>query len=99
MAYWVSAQLAEKVIGTKWHVFDIPNGYVPSRAGVVIARYGAWGNRWTGCDVAQDGLVICNKQHGDNWGGTVNAFVCAGGSLTVSVYGDGGLEWFKFMEF
>ncbi|EJV0727514.1 hypothetical protein N5647_000163 [Salmonella enterica] len=99
MAYWLSHQIGDKVIGTKWNVFDIPNGYVPSRAGNVIARSTAWGNRWVDLHVLAGGMIVARKQHGDNWGATVNAFVPAGEALTVSVGGDGGLEWFKFMEF
>ncbi|EOS9525179.1 hypothetical protein ACNKW8_003704 [Salmonella enterica] len=99
MAYWLSHQIAEKVIGTKWHVFDIPNGYVPSRAGVVIARNTAWGNRWVAMTIFQGGMIVGKKQNGDNWGATINAFVPAGEAVTVDVNGDGGLEWFKFMEF
>ncbi|EEB8188661.1 hypothetical protein GI059_04015 [Salmonella enterica] len=99
MAYWLSQQIADKVIGTKWNVFDIPNGYVPARSGVVIARSTAWGNRWVNLWVTSGGMIVCRKQNGDNWGSTINAYVCAGDALHVGVEGDGGLEWFKFMEF
>ncbi|EJJ4195541.1 hypothetical protein VQ207_000306 [Salmonella enterica] len=99
MAYWLSEQLAQKVDGTKWNVFDIPNGYVPARAGNVIARNTAWGNRWVNMVVVAGGMIVARKQNGDNWGATINAFIPAGEAVTVSVDGDGGLEWFKFMEF
>ncbi|EDZ3225015.1 hypothetical protein GV858_05945 [Salmonella enterica] len=99
MAYWLSHELNTKVDGTKWNVFDIPNGYVPARAGNVIGRSAAWGNRWVDFILYSGGMIVAHKQHGDNWGSTINAFVPAGEALTFHCAGDGGVEWFKFMEF
>ncbi|EAX9218888.1 hypothetical protein CC835_22440 [Salmonella enterica subsp. enterica serovar Thompson] len=99
MAYWLSHELNTKVDGTKWNVFDIPNGYVPARAGNVIGRSSAWGNRWVDFAIFSGGMYVAHKQHGDNWGSTINAFVPAGEALTFHCAGDGGVEWFKFMEF
>lgn len=99
MAYWLSHQIAEKVIGTKWNVYDIPNGWTPPRAGNVILRSSAWGNRWVDTIIYNDGDIAARKQHGDNWGATINAFVSAGGTVSYGVGGDGGAEYFKFMEF
>lgn len=99
MAYWLSHQIGDKVNGTKWHVYDIPNGFTPPRAGNVILRTAAWGNRWVDSYIHHEGDVVARKQHGDHWGSTINAFVSAGSTVTFGVGGDGGAEWFKFMEF
>lgn len=99
MAYWLSHQIGDKVNGTRWHVYDIPNGFSPPRAGNVILRTGAWGNRWVASTIEHDGDVVARKQHGDHYGSTINAFVSAGSNVYFSVAGDGGVEWCKFMEF
>lgn len=99
MAYWLSHQIGDKVNGTKWHVYDIPNGFTPPRAGNVILRTAAWGNRWVDSWIKHEGDIVARKQHGDHWGSTINAFVSAGSTVEFGVGGDGGAEWFKFMEF
>ncbi|EDH8282137.1 hypothetical protein CB696_00070 [Salmonella enterica subsp. enterica serovar Livingstone] len=99
MGYWLSSQVNEKVNGTKWHVYDIPNGWTPPRAGNVILRSSAWGNRWVDAHIYHEGDIVARKQHGENWGSTINAYVTAGSTVSFGVSGDGGAEWFKFMEF
>ncbi|EDT7800727.1 hypothetical protein CCF60_003146 [Salmonella enterica subsp. enterica serovar Berkeley] len=100
MAFWVSAEMSKKLDGTKVKIFDIAaGGYTTTRPGVAILRSTAWGNRWVNTVISCDGVAVAQKQHGDNWGATINAFVPAGCKLTASVGGDGGIQYFKFMEF
>ncbi|EIC3047323.1 hypothetical protein LAB19_001657 [Salmonella enterica subsp. enterica serovar Manhattan] len=99
MAYWLNSELSTKVYGNRWHVYDIPSGWTPPRSGNVILRSSSWGNRWVDSWINQDHDTVARKQHGDNWGSTINAYVIAGGIVHFAASGDGGVEWCKFMEF
>ncbi|HAK5372897.1 TPA: hypothetical protein H1V70_000121 [Salmonella enterica] len=98
MGYWVSQEVNSKVDGTKIHIFDIPNGYVTARAGVAILRCSGWGG-WVECGIQVNGMIVSRRASSGNWGSTVNAYVPAGVTLNIMTGGDGGLEYFKFMEF
>ncbi|EFE2809460.1 hypothetical protein QL960_003091 [Escherichia coli O157] len=98
MGYWVSSEINTKIDALKWHVFDIPNGYGTARAGVAVMRHNAGGG-WADGVINVDGLTVARRRGGNNWGSTINAFVPAGCTVTFGHGGDGGVEYFKFMEF
>ncbi|ARV36383.1 TPA: hypothetical protein ACQZF0_002175 [Escherichia coli] len=98
MGYWVSSEINTKIDALKWHVFDIPNGYVPGRAGVAVLRHTAR-DGWGDMHIFVDGVVAARRRGGGDWGFTVNAFVPAGCTVTFGHGGVGGIEYFKFMEF
>ncbi|WP_103755431.1 hypothetical protein, partial [Escherichia coli] len=81
MGYWVSNEQGTKIEAVKWHVFDIPNGYVPGRAGVAVLKHNAGGG-WADGVINVDGLTVARRRGGSNWGSTINAFVPAGCTVT-----------------
>ncbi len=67
MGYWVSNEQGTKIDAVKWHVFDIPNGYVPGRAGVAVLRHTA-NDVWGDIHISVDGVVAARRRGGGDWG-------------------------------
>lgn len=98
MATWLHDAFHRRMKGDQLKVYQIPNGWVTPRPGVVLFHWAA-NDAAIHVHIIADGSWVARHQTGYNYGGTINAFVPQGTNVSFGWEGGVSSVDFHFMEF